>query len=439
MIRRGSWTQLVDSSGTTSYNYDDLYRLTEVDYPNSDVVSYGYDAVGNRTSLTVNGTTTTNTFDAANELTASGSDTYSYDDNGNLTSKTVSSVTTAYGYDALNQLTSISGPVSASYVYNGDGLRVSKTVSSTTTNYTWDQTGIGQVISDGNDYVWGLGLISQITSGTPTYAHSDGLGDTRLLTDSSGSVVGTQEYDAFGVTRSQSGTQLPFTYTGEQVDPESGLVYLRNRYLDPATGRFMTPDPLSFLGSGVNLYAYVGGDPINSIDPSGAFSIKETLHTALHIAGSPLVQLAADTIATVANGGAAIVTDVSAGVGCAAFGAAGCALGYGAGRVEAASLTFVATGASLVSAISGCFEHTRSGLFNCVQGFLIYEPLKNIGEPNIAFGLSLAAVETDYGEWRKQKSETHSHSGITTPASSGSYSGGSVASSTGCVAGGGKR
>ena len=159
--------------------------------------------------------------------------------------------------------------MSASYVYNGDGLRVSKTVSSTTTDYTWDQTGIGQVISDGNDYVWGLGLISQITSGTPTYAHSDGLGDTRLLTDSSGSVVGTQQYDAFGATRSQSGTQLPFTYTGEQFDPESGLVYLRARYLDPSTGRFQTPDPLGFLRSGVNLYAYAGSNPIAKTDPSG--------------------------------------------------------------------------------------------------------------------------------------------------------------------------
>ncbi len=265
----GIVTQLVDSSGTTSYSYDDLYRLTEVDYPNSDVVSYGYDAVGNRTSLTINGTTTTNTFDNANELTASGSDSYSYDDNGNLTSKTVGGTTTTYGYDELNQLTSISGPTSASYVYNGDGLRVSKTVSSTTTDYTWDQTGIGQVINDGNEYVWGLGLISQIASGTPTYAHSDGLGSTRLLTDGSGSVVGTQQYDAFGATRTQTGTQLPFTYTGEQVDPESGLVYLRNRYLDPATGRFQTPDPLGFFGSGVNLYAYVGNSPATVTDPSG--------------------------------------------------------------------------------------------------------------------------------------------------------------------------
>jgi RHS repeat-associated protein len=63
--------------------------------------------------------------------------------------------------------------------------------------------------------------------------------------------------------------QLPFSYTGEQVDPESGLVFLRNRYLDPSTGRFQTPDPLGFAGSGVNLYAYVANSPLNATDPNG--------------------------------------------------------------------------------------------------------------------------------------------------------------------------
>jgi RHS repeat-associated protein len=144
-----------------------------------------------------------------------------------------------------------------------------RTVGTTTTGYTWDQTGLGNVLSDGNEYVWGLGLISQIASGNPTYAHSDGLGSTRLQTDGTGTVVGTQDYDAFGATRSQTGVQLPFTYTGQQVDPESGLVYLRNRYLDPSTGRFQTPDPLGFAGSGVNLYAYVANSPLNATDPNG--------------------------------------------------------------------------------------------------------------------------------------------------------------------------
>jgi RHS repeat-associated protein len=77
-------------------------------------------------------------------------------------------------------------------------------------------------------------------------------------------VVGTQDYDAFGATRDQTGVQLPFTYTGQQVDPERGLVYLRNRYLDPTTGRFQTPDPLGFVSSGVNLYEYVANRVANA-------------------------------------------------------------------------------------------------------------------------------------------------------------------------------
>ena len=102
-------------------------------------------------------------------------------------------------------MTSISGPPTASYAYNGDGLRVSKTVNGSTTNYSWDSTSIGQVLSDGKEYVWDVGLISQVANtGSATYAESDGLGSVRLLTDGSGMVVGSQECDAFGAGRSQT-------------------------------------------------------------------------------------------------------------------------------------------------------------------------------------------------------------------------------------------
>ena len=269
----GNRTSMTDSAGTTTWGYDALDRLTEARYPNGDVVGYGYDAVGNRTSLTRNGTTTTNTFDAANRLTASGADSYTYDANGNQTGKTAGGVTTTYSYDALDRLTGIGGPVTASYAYNGDGLRVSKTVGGTTTNYAWDVLGLPMVLSDGTEYVWGHGLISQITgAGAATYAHADGLGSIRVLTDGSGTVVGTQQYDAFGAGRGQSGAQLPFGYTGEQVDAESGLVYLRARYMDPATGRFLTVDPFpGFLDdlASQHAYAYVGNNPLRWVDPTG--------------------------------------------------------------------------------------------------------------------------------------------------------------------------
>jgi RHS repeat-associated protein len=272
----GNRTSMTDSAGTTTWTYDNLDRLTNVSYPNGDMVAYGYDKVGNRISHTVNGTPKTNTFDDADRMTASGTDTYTYDANGNQTGKTVGSVTTTYTYDPLDRLTGISGPVTASYASNGDGLRVSKTVGGATTRFTWDVLGIGQVIGDGNEYVWGVGLISQVTvGGTATYAQQDGLGSVRLLTDAMGAAVGTKQYDAFGAARSTIGVTLPFGYTGEQEDAESGLVYLRARHLDPNSGRFTSldlipgtlEDPLT-----QNAYTYAENDPVNRVDPTGLSS-----------------------------------------------------------------------------------------------------------------------------------------------------------------------
>jgi RHS repeat-associated protein len=277
----GMRTSMTGSSGTTDYTYDALYRLTEVEYPNSDLTEYGYDAVGNRTSLTIDGSTPiTNTYNDANALTASGSDSYSYDENGNLETQTVNNVTTDYTWDAVNRLIELDdGTTVASYDYNGVGLRVAKTVNSVTTDYTWDQTGIGQVIAIQDEYVRGLGLISQITGGgTPTYAHQDGLGSVRLLTDSTAAAIGTETYDAFGESRSQTGSQMPFTYTGEQSDAESGLVYLRARFMDPKTGQFLSRDPIGFAGGDTNLYAYVKNNPARFVDPRGLYGYEMSIN-----------------------------------------------------------------------------------------------------------------------------------------------------------------
>ena len=93
------------------------------------------------------------------------------------------------------------------------------------------------------------------------------------LYDQKGSVTGganrtgTTEYDAFGVQRTSDKLPYnPFRYNGEYYDQESGLIYLRNRYYDPATGRFMTEDPAK---DGLNWYVYCGNNPVNFVDPLG--------------------------------------------------------------------------------------------------------------------------------------------------------------------------
>jgi RHS repeat-associated protein len=82
-------------------------------------------------------------------------------------------------------------------------------------------------------------------------------------------LANTYVYDSFGNLTNSSGTVTnPYQYTGRDYDPETGLRYYRAGYYDPASGRFISEDPIGFR-AGINMFEYVHNNPTNSIDPSG--------------------------------------------------------------------------------------------------------------------------------------------------------------------------
>lgn len=260
---------MTDLSGTQTYQYDPLYRLTQAAYPGPQTDTYTYDAVGNRQTKNA----TTYTYDDADRMLSAGGVAYGYDNNGNQTSRG----SDTFGYDHENRLTqAVIGGVTSSSTYNGDGLRISHTVNGTMTSYTWDvNRRVPEILQDGtNTYVYGLGRISSTdANGSQTYFLSDALGSTTNLADGTGNVQASYSYDVFGAVRSQTGTSSNYwQFTGEQRDADSGAYYLRARYYDPAIGRFLAQDPLPTA----NRYSYVGNNPVNWVDPHGLFGIPGT-------------------------------------------------------------------------------------------------------------------------------------------------------------------
>jgi RHS repeat-associated protein len=282
------------SNGTlTGYQYDAVNRLATLINANRDgAVLSGYrytlDSLGHRTSITtfesasptLTPRTVSYTYGADNRIQAANGATFTHDANGNLSAVSGASPKN-YSYDAFDRLTRITSPgYSAQYQYDGLGNRLARTVNGATTKYIVDPNGLlSKVLAEtdgaGNVaayYVYGLGLISKVTATGQTYFyHYDGLGSTTAMTDSTGSTVNTYAYDAFGnVLSSVEATANPFQYAGAYgvMNEGNGLLYMRARYYDPEIGRFLTQDPIGVPG-GVNLYAYVGSNPVNLVDPTG--------------------------------------------------------------------------------------------------------------------------------------------------------------------------
>ncbi len=223
-----------------------------------------------------------------------------YDNNGNMLTKSGSGEQRQLTYNALNQVTraAISAPQGAStieYAYDHDGIRIGKTVNGTdmTTCVVDKNRPYAQVLEEQQrqgglsattSYVYGDALIASTVDGTlPRYVHADGMDSVRSLSNSSGAITDTYTYDAYGLLSSSSGTSAnPYQYRSEQYDADLNAYYLRARYYQPGTGRFLTTDPVEGIPTtpmSLHRYMYGNGNPVSMIDPSGEMSMNEAIIT----------------------------------------------------------------------------------------------------------------------------------------------------------------
>ena len=282
------------------YQYDSLNQLTEVwtgaDAATPDDITdyerhqnYNLDPLGNRLTLDADGAQTgyqpsngqrlTNPMHRYEQVNGAALE---YDDTGNL----LSDGTNSYTYDVLNRQISLTTlDNSAEYVYDALGRRVAKVLDGVTTYYLYNA---GYQVIEERDaadalqarYTYGSGIDEPLTierGGSVYYYHRDGLGSVSEISDQSGNLVERYGYDVYGAPTifDSTDTELtasaignPYLFTGRRYDPESGNYYYRARIYSPELGRFLQTDPLGYV-DGLNLYAYVGNNPVSWIDPLG--------------------------------------------------------------------------------------------------------------------------------------------------------------------------
>ena len=291
------------------YEYDNLGRLKTETITSSAIgtkkYEYGYNKSGNRAKLKYsdslkpeNSFTSDYVYNKDNMLLKESkyyekkketeNTLYKYDGNGNqILSATGNNINdlsdielkdTKYEestYDVFNQLITLkNNDITAEYTYQPNGLRHTKKINGNITGFIWSGN---QLISETNGsfepvniYAYGL---SRIKNNSGIYYNYNAHGDVVSLSNTNGNITKSYIYDAFGteINPDKNDTN-PWRYCGEYYDKETNNIYLRARYYNPKTGRFMTEDPIR---AGQNWYMYCDGNPVMFIDPSGKITEEE--------------------------------------------------------------------------------------------------------------------------------------------------------------------
>ncbi|MBY6189643.1 RHS domain-containing protein [Microbulbifer agarilyticus] len=304
-------TNIDTEHGNYAFGYDDLYRLTEADYPVANAANdeqFGYDGVGNRTDYAageVEGTSGEAAgtefipsssevldYNGHNQLTAiTGDDpaSFQYNDNGHTTQKVQGGVTWDYRYNHEERLVAVdkNAATVGEYRYNPYGQRIRKQ-SDSTTYFLYNEEGMAAEYDTGGNLIkeyhfkpgmpWMTEpLFQRVASGEIYYYQNDHLGTPQRMVDKSGAVVWEARYEAFGkadVVVEIVANDLRFP--GQYFDAESGLHQNLFRDYDPLAGRYIQSDPIGIWG-GLNNYRYANASPTFFVDPLGLFGFRDVM------------------------------------------------------------------------------------------------------------------------------------------------------------------